>query len=525
MGSHGKDKGWADLTDSEKDAAAILGFNAISWDAGESPAPCLQVWASLCNNAKQLTAAIQLGYTQAAWDAELGVDPAAMAAAAAAASAAIGSSIASDYGSESVAALDDSSNGDGGNDENTTAAAEGCGGGGSTSVEGLQKTYKGMPLVVSEHSGTGYKGVCLRPGNRYTVTFNGRSHGAFSTPIEAAYRYAELIGNKPKQRGGAGSSSGGSGGGAVGPAAGGSSGTAATSASSGHGDAAKRSHHKKQQPPPLPPPEPPAQRSHKKKVPEAPPAGAANGIAAAAGAEQAMVTEVDGLQLHLSPSSHTGYKGVGKQNSGPGKQYQAHLGHGAGSSLGYFSTAVEAAVAYAKRVKELRGSKAPAPKAPAPISDAVPEKRSHHKRKAPEDASNGDGAPPVKRSHHKKATQEEGKVAGSKSTAAATKVEAPAPAAEEEEEAAEGTGEDVACNKCGRKGDAFRMLLCDGEDCDVAQHIYCCDPPLLVAPAGDWFCSGCRLKRASTSGMTGRQQMRYLQQLAEAEEAQSTGAV
>ena len=74
-----------------------------------------------------------------------------------------------------------------------------------------------------------------------------------------------------------------------------------------------------------------------------------------------------------------------------------------------------------------------------------------------------------------------------------------------------------------RKGDAFRMLLCDGENCGIAQHIYCCDPPLLVAPAGDWFCSSCRIKRQATQGMTGRQQMRYLQQLAE-EEATAAAA-
>ena len=77
--------------------------------------------------------------------------------------------------------------------------------------------------------------------------------------------------------------------------------------------------------------------------------------------------------------------------------------------------------------------------------------------------------------------------------------------------------EDVACSKCGRKGDALRMLLCDGEGCTRAEHIYCCDPPLLVAPVGNWYCAACRVRRQATSGMTGRQQMRYLQELAATE--------
>ena len=46
----------------------------------------------------------------------------------------------------------------------------------------VYEEYNGVKLVLSEKSGTGYKGVCLRPGGRFTVTHAGRSHGAFATP-------------------------------------------------------------------------------------------------------------------------------------------------------------------------------------------------------------------------------------------------------------------------------------------------------------------------------------------------------
>ena len=91
------------------------------------------------------------------------------------------------------------------------------------------------------------------------------------------------------------------------------------------------------------------------------------------------------------------------------------------------------------------------------------------------------------------------------------------------EVAEEDRRKNVACAKCGRRGDAFRMLLCDGEGCERAEHIYCCDPPLIVAPVGEWFCSACRVRRQATEGMTGRQQVRYLQELA-ATEAGDGGA-
>jgi hypothetical protein len=88
------------------------------------------------------------------------------------------------------------------------------------------------------------------------------------------------------------------------------------------------------------------------------------------------------------------------------------------------------------------------------------------------------------------------------------------------EEAAEAELVNFACNKCLRTGDACSMLLCDGLECDVALHTYCCDPPLAVAPAGDWYCFVCSTKRQATHQLTGRQQMRYLRQLEDARRAE-----
>ena len=91
---------------------------------------------------------------------------------------------------------------------------------------------------------------------------------------------------------------------------------------------------------------------------------------------------------------------------------------------------------------------------------------------------------------------------------------APAPAAAaaagDEEEAP--APDDVPCRKCGSRAGAKRMLLCDGEDgtCPSAYHTYCLTPVLLSLPKGDWFCPSCELKRQAGSGMSMRQQMRYL---------------
>mgnify|MGYP000874477695 FL=1 len=69
-----------------------------------------------------------------------------------------------------------------------------------------------------------------------------------------------------------------------------------------------------------------------------------------------MVTEAEGLRLHLSPRSNTGYRSVRREPNYPSgqpraKPFRAEYRHdGRSVSLGYFATAVEAAVAYAKHM-------------------------------------------------------------------------------------------------------------------------------------------------------------------------------
>ncbi|KAJ8278338.1 hypothetical protein GJAV_G00086540 [Gymnothorax javanicus] len=47
------------------------------------------------------------------------------------------------------------------------------------------------------------------------------------------------------------------------------------------------------------------------------------------------------------------------------------------------------------------------------------------------------------------------------------------------------------CSVCGVKQDPDKQLLCD--ECDMAFHIYCLDPPLSTIPTDDdWYCPGCR---------------------------------
>ncbi|XP_069585506.1 E3 ubiquitin-protein ligase UHRF1-like [Ranitomeya imitator] len=48
-----------------------------------------------------------------------------------------------------------------------------------------------------------------------------------------------------------------------------------------------------------------------------------------------------------------------------------------------------------------------------------------------------------------------------------------------------------ACHVCGGKQDPEKQLLCD--ECDMAFHIYCLDPPLSALPdVDDWYCPDCR---------------------------------
>ncbi|XP_068091119.1 E3 ubiquitin-protein ligase UHRF1-like [Hyperolius riggenbachi] len=48
-----------------------------------------------------------------------------------------------------------------------------------------------------------------------------------------------------------------------------------------------------------------------------------------------------------------------------------------------------------------------------------------------------------------------------------------------------------ACHLCGGKQDPGKQLLCD--ECDMAFHLYCLDPPLSAPPEEDWYCPECRI--------------------------------
>ena len=95
-------------------------------------------------------------------------------------------------------------------------------------------------------------------------------------------------------------------------------------------------------PPPPPPP------THREAAPAAP-----------------LMTEAEGLRLHLSSSSSTGYKGVWEQH--PGTFVARHSVDGRTCRLGTFGMAVEAAVAYAKAVGEAEAAGTAAVSAAAPL--------------------------------------------------------------------------------------------------------------------------------------------------------------
>ncbi|XP_076392535.1 ATP-dependent chromatin assembly factor large subunit isoform X2 [Megachile rotundata] len=46
------------------------------------------------------------------------------------------------------------------------------------------------------------------------------------------------------------------------------------------------------------------------------------------------------------------------------------------------------------------------------------------------------------------------------------------------------------CRVCRRRGDAEKMLLCDG--CNKGHHLYCLKPKLSTVPEGDWYCKVCK---------------------------------
>ena len=80
-------KGWADLSNAERDAARTLGYDEPMWQEGISPEACLRPWKEL--SAALRRAACTLGYNEADWEDELAHedpiilvgDPAASAAA------------------------------------------------------------------------------------------------------------------------------------------------------------------------------------------------------------------------------------------------------------------------------------------------------------------------------------------------------------------------------------------------------------------------------------------------------------
>merc|ERR1712142_2958 len=50
---------------------------------------------------------------------------------------------------------------------------------------------------------------------------------------------------------------------------------------------------------------------------------------------------------------------------------------------------------------------------------------------------------------------------------------------------------DCGCHKCGGKDDPARQLMCD--ECDMAYHMRCLDPPMESLPEDDeWYCPLCK---------------------------------
>lgn len=47
--------------------------------------------------------------------------------------------------------------------------------------------------------------------------------------------------------------------------------------------------------------------------------------------------------------------------------------------------------------------------------------------------------------------------------------------------------DDVVCKHCKKGDDEDRLLLC--EECNAAQHTYCCNPPLTDVPESKLFFS------------------------------------
>ncbi|EOD14494.1 hypothetical protein EMIHUDRAFT_196857 [Emiliania huxleyi CCMP1516] len=154
---------------------------------------------------------------------------------------------------------------------------------------------EGLRLHLSSSNATGYENVS-RKGGRFQAyrRVDGRQCylGAFATAVEAAVVYARAVGEAPEQL----------------PAAAGGSHSA--------------------------------------------PVAAPDALPRRLQAPRPVVTRAEGLRLYLSSSNSTGYKGVRK--GGRGVRFQAAQSAGGGKQvhLGYFATAVEAAVAYARAAGE-----------------------------------------------------------------------------------------------------------------------------------------------------------------------------
>ncbi|EOD31694.1 hypothetical protein EMIHUDRAFT_468124 [Emiliania huxleyi CCMP1516] len=178
---------------------------------------------------------------------------------------------------------------------------------------------EGLRLHLSSSSVTGYLGVHEHHSGRFQVRHaaNGKkvSIGIFDTAVEAAVAYARAVGEAE---------------------AAGAGGPARAAAAAEAAEAAEGSEEGAE-----------AMEAEAEAEPDATPEGAAP-VAAPLEAE-AVVAEAEGLKLHLSSSSATGYKGV-REHYG---RFEAKLtANGRQVVLGYFDTAVEAAVAYARAVGE-----------------------------------------------------------------------------------------------------------------------------------------------------------------------------
>lgn len=55
----------------------------------------------------------------------------------------------------------------------------------------------------------------------------------------------------------------------------------------------------------------------------------------------------------------------------------------------------------------------------------------------------------------------------------------------------------ILCTLCGKGDGDDLLMLCDG--CDRGYHTYCLAPPLSAVPEGQWFCTGCKPTRQTST--------------------------